>query len=697
MSSGNLGIAKEGFWGVGVKKGEQYLLTFWARGRSSTGGTEPLFAQLVGSDGQVISNTVSMSRFAWNWERFSGKLNATLSEPHALLQITTNKAGTVWFDMVSLFPKKTFKGRLNGVRDDIAKMIADLKPGFVRFPGGCVVESSTVETTYNWENTIGPLEQRQEVWNVWDYRRTSGMGIFEYLQFIEDLHAEPMYVGFAGQTCIFRSPTLVSLSAMGPFVDRFTELLEYANGPTSSKWGQARAKAGHPLPFNLKMMEIGNENVGDEYTQRYEMIYPKLKAAAPYLQTIANEPQRRSETDIVDEHFYSSPQWFMNNVHLYDGRDRRDPPVYIGELAATTDDTGKDRGNLRAALAEGAFLMGAERNSDVVKMVSYAPLLANVDGRTALAGAPPPWHGMIYFDSARTFGTASYYMWKMFAQNRPSENLPTTVNLEPRAIPVISGGIGVGTWETSAEFKDIKVEKAGKTLYSSDFSTRANGWQVETGDWAATDGSYRQSAERIGMSYFGDEAWSNYTLTLKARKIRGPEGFLIAFGHRSGERLWWNIGGWGNHEHAIELNQNPVGPRVPGSIETGRWYEIRVEIRANELRCFLDGKLIHDQTLVPPERFFAISGRDEKTGDLIVKVINATANPVSTTIHLNGSTKVCKRADLTVLTSGLQTDNNSLDYPDTVVPRSSHVEILSPRFSHDFLPFSLTVVRLKFR
>jgi alpha-L-arabinofuranosidase len=580
LSTGRLGIANEGFWGIGVKQGEDYNLTFWARGTEGFSG--PLRASLETTDGSPCSQTAELKGITRQWKQFHATLRGKRSESKARFVLAAGAKGTVWFDLVSLFPANTFKHRPNGLRPDLAQMLADLKPGFVRFPGGCVVEGGTIETSYDWKKTVGPLEQREEVWGAWNYRRTHGLGFHEYLQFCEDIGAEPLYVGFAGETCMFRRAEDVPMEQMGWVVTNFLDAIEYANGSAATRWGKLRASQGHRKPFGLKMVEVGNENGTREFPARYRLVHTALKQKYPTLTYIADMSFPRymgEETfDMEDNHFYNSPQWFMNNVGHYDQRDRKLPPVYDGEVAVTSGEGGRDKGNLIAALGEGAFLMGLERNADVVRQVSYAPLLANVRGRT-------DWHGMIYFDSTRAFGTVSYYLWKLFGRNRPDCTLATDVRMASSQPPAISGAIGLGTWETSSEFKDIRVEKNGQLLYASDFAKEAEGWKPEGGKWSVIDGAYRQAATAVGLSYFGDENWSDYTLTLKARKLRGAEGFLVCFGRKGQDKYWWNVGGWGNTEHAIEFNQNPVGPRIAGSVEPNRWYDLKVEVSGPLIRC----------------------------------------------------------------------------------------------------------------
>ena len=690
-SSGRLGIANHGFWGIGVAPGEQFKLSFWARCAERFNGA--LTATLEDDRGNVLSEPVSVTGVTAWWKQYNATLTGVKSNANARFVLTAGAKGTVWFDMVSLFPAKTFKNRPNGLRADIAQMIAGLKPGFVRFPGGCVIEGGTIPTAYNWKNTVGPLQERTEIWGPWNYRETYGMGFFETLQFCEDLGAEPLYVGFAGETCIFRNVEDVPLPQMGWVETNFLDAIQFANGAPSTRWGKLRAAAGHARPFDLKMIEIGNEG-GRGFPPRYDLVHSQLKKVYPDISYVNDFSFLRRDwmsgktSDLEDNHFYNSPEWFMNNVHLYDQRDRKLPPVYDGEIAVTSGAGGPDKGNLIAALAEGAFLMGLERNADVVKMVSYAPLLANVNGRT-------DWHGMIYFDSTRVFGTVSYYLWKLFGENRPDYTVQTDVAFHADKAPSITGAIGVGTWNTAAEFKDIRVEQDGKTLYTSDFAKSSAGWQPDGGKWSVANGAYQQSDDAEALSYFGDEKWQDYTLTLKARKLHGAEGFLIAFGHQGGDKYWWNIGGWGDSEHAIEFNQTAVGEQVPGSIQSDRWYDIKVEIRDRRIRCYLDGKLIHDVMAPMVEHFFAQAGRDKTTGDLIIKAINISPDPVNATVNVSGLAGFAPPAQMTVLTSARLTDNNSLEDSAKVAPVTTSLTISDLKFVHDFPANSLTVLRLK--
>ncbi len=691
ITDGRVGAANEGFFGIGVKEGERYAFSLYARGED--GFTGPLTIQLESASGKACSDAARVENITSDWRQFKATLTASQTEAKARLVILAGAKGKLWLDFVSLFPAKTWKDRSNGLRPDIAQMIADLKPGFVRFPGGCVVEGGTVETAYNWKLAVGPLEQRQERWGPWNYRFTHGVGLHEYLQFCEDLGAEPLWVGFCGQTCIFRQREDVPMEEMGWVRDNFLDVVEYTNGPADSKWGSLRARAGHPGPFGLKYIEIGNENAERAYEERYRFVHDAMKSKYPDITYLADLSYYRMPAglyDIADRHYYNNPMWFMNRFHEYDERDRSQAPLYLGEVAVTSQDGGPYRGNLLAALAEGVFLMGCERNADVVRMVSYAPLLAHVNGRTW------NWHGMIYHDGTRVFGTASYYLWKLFGLNRPSYAIQTDVTLEAAKPAAIAGAVGVGTWNTSAEFKDIRVEKNGQALFSADFTKGTADWKPDGGRWTIEDGAYRQNNRATGLSYVGDESWSDYTLTLKARKLAGAEGFLVAFGRKGESKYWWNIGGWNNTQHAIEFNQSPVGRPARGRIETDRWYDVKVELTGNRIRCYLDGQLIHDATAPKTEHFYAVAGQDEPSGDIVIKAINTGREPVAATLGLRGVDQV-KSGTVTVLTSGRLSDNNSLDEPMRVAPAESPLSGAAREFGHTFGAQSFSVLRLKTR
>jgi alpha-L-arabinofuranosidase len=695
LGSGRLGVANEGFFGVGVAAGKKYSLSFWARGEGFSG---PLTASVEDSGGVPCVQPVILQGVTSQWQQFHATLTAAKTEAKARFVLTAGARGKVWFDMVSLFPAETFKNRPNGLRPDLAQFLADLKPGFIRFPGGCVIEGGTIETAFNWKDSVGPLPGRQEQFGPWGYRETHGLGLFEYLQFCEDIGAAPLYVGFAGETCHFRDVKDVPLEQMGWVVTNFLEAIQFANGPATSPWGKLRAEAGHPESFHLNLVEVGNEGQARTFPPRYQLVHAALKSQYPDISYINDFSFiRRSQAgaepaDLEDNHYYQNPDWFMTHTNLYDDRDRKLPPVYDGEVAVTSGDNSDTHGTLLSALSEGAFLMGLEHDADVVKMVSYAPLLANVGGRTG-------WHGMIYFDSLNSYATVSYYLWKLFGLNRPDYTVAANLDYHPDAPAAIIGAVGVGTWNNSGEFKDIRVEKDGRILYASDFTKDTAGWRAEGGSWSVVDGAYRQSSSREGsLSYIGDETWSNYTITLKARKVgaRG-EGFLIAFGKKGGDKYWWNVGGFGNTQHDVELNQTIIGSPVRSVLEANRWYDVKIVLAGRRIQCFLDGQQIHDIQVPAQDRFFANAGRDEAGGELVIKAINVSPNPVSSTFHVAGLSQFAAQGDLTILSSGRLSDNNSMADPKKVIPVTSRLNIPGDTFTCEIPANSFTLLRVKAR
>lgn len=674
-------LVNKGYWGMNVVKGEKYQVRLAAR--AADGFKGPITVFLQKADGSNLAKG-EITGLADQWKGFSLDLTATGTDPKAQLSLTVSGKGTLWLDMVCVAPAQTWKN--HGLRPDLCEMLDGLKPAFLRFPGGCWVEGDDMAHMYHWKETIGEIWHRKPLYNIWRYWATHGLGYHEYLQMCEDLGAEPLFVINVGMSHKEHIP----MDQMGQWVQDALDAIEYANGPADSIWGSLRVKNGHPAPFHLKYMEIGNENGGPPYQERYVLFYDAIRARYPKMTLISDERTRQRPSDIVDEHYYSNPEFFMQQADRYDKYDRQGPKIYVGEYAVTQ---GCGQGNLRAAIGEAAFMTGMERNSDVVVMASYAPLFANVNYKR--------WNpDLICFDSSRVYGLPSYYVQKMFADNRGDVVLPVAVDspvMEQSSSEERRGGaIGVGTWLTQAEFKDIKVTKGDQTLFSCDFADGAKGWRLLGGDWHVGDHLLRQdsSAENV-RAIAGDRSWTDYTYTLKARKLGGAEGFLILFNVRDDNRKsWWNLGGWGNQRHAIEMG-GLVGQDVPGSIETGRWYDIRIEVAEKTIKCYLDGKLIHDVTPPVLQSLYASASRTRDTGEIILKVVNTSKSELFTDIKLNGVKTIQAPAQATVLTSEDPMDENSLTEPTKVAPVTKTVNMKAPNFQHGFPGNSVTILRLK--
>jgi alpha-L-arabinofuranosidase len=441
-------------------------------------------------------------------------------------------------------------------------------------------------------------------------------------------------------------------------------------------------------------MEIGNENGGEAYRQRWPLFVKAIKDKYPYMQLVANHWEgsypKSPMPDLVDEHYYETPESFMRRATQYDSYDRHGPKVFVGEYAVTQ---GCGQGNLRAAIGEAAFMTGIERNSDVVLMACYAPLFVNLNHRA--------WNpDLINFDSSKWYGLPGYYVQQMFSEHRGDVTLPVRV-AAPKAETVIGKGmVGVGTWNTQAEFKDIKVTAPdGKVLLAPNLALGTEGWEfLGDGQWKVEDGALRQTAQKeFVRAIAGGRNWTDYTLTLKARKLAGEEGFLVLFHIQDKEdRIWWNIGGWKNTQNGIECGE-PLD-RKDAHIETGRWYDLRLEVVGKKVKCYLDGQLIHDLAYDRGNGFpslFASASKDDRSGDIIVKVVNANPNPLETRLNLDGNPGLTGEGTAVVLTSASARDENSLAAPTKVSPIIEPLSFTGAGFTRSFPGNSFTVLRLK--
>jgi alpha-L-arabinofuranosidase len=514
----------------------------------------------------------------------------------------------------------------------------------------------------------------------------------------------------------------VPMDQLGPWVQDALDAIEYANGPATSQWGAVRAKNGHPAPFYLQHMEIGNENGGQAYHERYAVFYKAIKDKYPYMRLVADVWQgvpKDLPLEILDEHYYNDAGFFFQNANRYDSYDRKGPKIYVGEYAVTR---GCGQGNLRAALGEAAFMTGMERNSDVVVLSSYAPLFANVNYKK--------WNpDLINFNNARAYGTPSYYVQKMFSENRGDVVLPVQLQADAPVNDPPHGAFGLGTWETQSEYKDIKVTHGEQVLFDLSQSlsnTLSNtlspgdttglpskallakeGWRIFGGDWQAKDGAIQQTAtgpDRRALA--GDPAWRDCTITLKARKLGGREGFLVLFHVQDDNNfLWWNVGGWANSKHSIEKcldgAKSYLGRDKTGKIETGRWYDLRIELKGPNIQCFLDGQKVNEAVDAPHSQpLHTVASRVEATGDIILKTVNPGKTDCETEIQIGGVKKVGSTFTVSTLTSPDPADENSLDHPLKVFPKQQtlkapHSALRTPHFHYTFPANSVTVLRLK--
>lgn len=428
-------LINSGYDGIPLKKGDAYDLSLFVK--NSDGKSRILLVKLVNADGSILAQA-TIKTSSQQWKKYAASLIPTSDAKDARLELQPQSTGTVLLDMISLFPEKTFRNRKNGLRADLAETVAAIHPRFIRFPGGCLSHGDGVDNIYRWKNTIGPIEARKPQPNIWRYHQTVGLGYYEYFQYCEDIGAEPLPVLAAGVPCQnsglgangFGQQGGIPMPSMDQYVQDILDLVEWANGPATSKWGKLRAEAGHPAPFNLKYVGIGNEDlITDVFSARFTMIYTALKQKHPEVTVIGTVGPFHEGSDyeqgwslasqlkvpMVDEHYYESPGWFINNTNFYDRYDRTKPKVYLGEYASWGN-------TLFNALAEALYLTNLERNGDVVRMASYAPLLAR-EKHTQ-------WNpDLIYFNNTEVKPTVNYEVQKLFGNNAGQEYLPSQLQL----------------------------------------------------------------------------------------------------------------------------------------------------------------------------------------------------------------------------------------------------------------------------
>lgn len=481
------GIMNDGFRGVAVESGKPYVFSVLARRVGN--GPSALRVEVRGGLSSVFA-TARVDGIGPKWERHLVTFTPTGTQGSGRLAVLLDGPGAIDLDVVSLFPAETYKNRPGGLRKDLAQLLEDLHPGFLRFPGGCIVEGRYLEYRYQWKKTIGDPNDRTLIINRWndefphkpapDYYQSFGLGFFEYFQLAEDIGAEPLPILNCGMACQFNSGELAPMNRLDQYIQDALDLVEFANGPVTSTWGKRRADLGHPAPFNMKLLGVGNEQWGPEYLPRFAAFQKALKAKYPEVQLVASadpfvdRPEAKEQTaslrkmnaDLIDEHFYRTPEWFFAHASQYDPYPRDGSKIFVGEYAAhlTPVGSGDSRNVWQGALSEAAFLTGLERNADIVRMSAYAPLFAHT-------GAWQWTPNLIWFDNLRSFATPNYYVQQLFAANRGETVLPITRDGKPVAgegglfasAATTSGGRGflVKLVNSTATAMPIRIEVPG--------------------------------------------------------------------------------------------------------------------------------------------------------------------------------------------------------------------------------------------
>lgn len=467
-------LVNEGFFGMGIKENDKYRFTVWARGNNQKIKVELIDEASMG-ESQVITGS-DLSINSQDWKKYEVILTSPKTFAKAHLRIFLSSKGDVDLEHISLFPVDTWNGRENGLRKDLVQALADTKPGVFRFPGGCIVEGTDLETRYNWKNSVGPVEDRPLNENRWhytfthrffpDYYQTYGMGFYELFQLAEDIGAEPLPVLSCGLACQFQndSPEAhVKVCDLDSYIQDALDLVEFANGDTTTTWGKLRAQMGHPAPFNMKFIAIGNEQWGPEYPEHLKPFVEAIRKKYPDINIIGSSgpnsegeqfdylwpEMKKLKVDLVDEHFYRPEEWFLKSGNRYDNYDRKGPKVFAGEYAC--HGKGKKWNHFHASLLEAAFLTGVERNADIVHMATYAPLLAHVEGWQ--------WRpDLIWFDNLRSVRSCSWYVQSLYGHNKGTRVIPLT--MDKQAVSGQEGQDGLfasAVWDEPTQSYIVKV------------------------------------------------------------------------------------------------------------------------------------------------------------------------------------------------------------------------------------------------
>ncbi|MEI5676385.1 MULTISPECIES: alpha-L-arabinofuranosidase C-terminal domain-containing protein [unclassified Nocardioides] len=702
--------------GLPVKAGATYDASVWAR--STTAQALTVRVEDNAGTGVLATGTVALDG-SGTWKKYDVTLTATGTSDAGRLAVLAGAPSTVALDMVSVFPRDTWVGPVNGrspLRKDLMEKVAAMDPGFLRFPGGCVTNVGTFKTyeesgyadrqrTYQWKETIGPVEERPTNKNFWGYNQTYGIGYLEYFELAEDLGAEPLPVVSVGANgCGSTIPEMHDPQLIQRWVDDTVDLIEFANGDVTTEWGAKRAALGHPEPFGLDMIGLGNEENTTTFEANFPAFRDAIAARYPDIKIISNSGpdssgsrfdtlwafNRAQKVDLVDEHYYRDPSWFLANNHRYDDYDREGPQVFLGEYASR----GNTWGN---ALAEASYMTALTRNADVVRLASYAPLLANE--------SHVQWNpDAIWYDNDESWETPNWEIQKLFGTNPGDEVVPSTFDGAVNAPEDIDGGVFLSTWSTSAAYDNVTVKAngSGETLFSDTFDN-ASQWAPGSGSWAVNGGRYVQSstsvndARSVPIGAYGKD-WSNYTLELDATKLAGSEGFMVGFAAGgANDYYWWNLGGWNNTRSVLQRANGGAAAEVKAledvGVTTGTTYRLKIVVSGTTISLYQDGELqlTYDQADAS-EKLFQVVTRDTATGDVVAKVVNTSTAPVRTDVTV---TDVDVEPTATVTTmAAAPSATNTKAAPNTVKPRTREVSGIDGAFTYEFPASSVTFLRM---
>lgn len=674
------GVRNTGFTpGMYLQKGEKYRFSCLAA--TDGRGELPLRIALENDEGRNLGQADIVVSNGTVWNHYEAAITAQETTTAGNLSIYIEAVGRLYLDMVSLFPQKTFMQQRNGLRADIATLLADLKPRFMRFPGGCLVHDGSInaedrDSLYRWKNTIGVLEERPARRNNWGYNQTLGLGYYEYFCFCEEIGAKPLPVLPAGYDPHHQRK--VPFDQLDEWIQEALDLISFANDDASAQWGRIRCELGHPEPFGLEYIGIGNEEVGEGFFERYPYFHKAIKEKYPDIQIIASSGPfaaggeyekgwncaRRNHADLVDEHYYMAPEWFLANHHRYDSFDEKDPRVFLGEYASW--------GNTwYNALIEASYMTGMERNSEKVGLACYAPLLCNVN---YINWKPD----MIWFDNHQAYGTANYYVQKLFINHQGDDRIElemtgiddsVTIQDDPK------GGFGLRTEpDTVVRYSQIMIEDIQNGTIWKDSEVYFVGDNVE--QYISADPDARVVTEDILLHTVESD---HYIITVKGEMLYGRRGFMLQYGNRDEKnRYQWEIGGWQNMDSALTQDiagRNSCLTQSSFTVAADREYELKLEIEGRHLRAYIDGELIHEIHHAPVkiEPLYTAASIDRQSGDVIVKLVNVQKRPIDTVLHIEGIEQA--KGTAYIMSGFALKDENSFAEPLKVSPREEEIQL----------------------
>lgn len=674
------GVRNTGFTpGMYLQKGEKYRFSCLAA--TDGRGELPLRLVLENDEGRNLGQADIVVSNGTVWNHYEAEITAQETTTAGNLSIYIDAVGRLYLDMVSLFPQKTFMQQRNGLRADIATLLADLKPRFMRFPGGCLVHDGSInaedrDSLYRWKNTIGVLEERPARRNNWGYNQTLGLGYYEYFCFCEEIGAKPLPVLPAGYDPHHQRK--VPFDQLDEWIQEALDLISFANDDASAQWGRIRCELGHPEPFGLEYIGIGNEEVGEGFFERYPYFHKAIKEKYPDIQIIASSGPfaaggeyekgwncaRRNHADLVDEHYYMAPEWFLANHHRYDSFDEKDPRVFLGEYASW--------GNTwYNALIEASYMTGMERNSEKVGLACYAPLLCNVN---YINWKPD----MIWFDNHQAYGTANYYVQKLFMNHQGDDRIElemtgiddsVTIQDDPK------GGFGLRTEpDTVVRYSQIMIEDIQNGTIWKDSEVYFVGDNVE--QYISADPDARVVTEDILLHTVESD---HYIITVKGEMLYGRRGFMLQYGNRDEKnRYQWEIGGWQNMDSALTQDiagRNSCLTQSSFTVAADREYELKLEIEGRHLKAYIDGELIHEIYHAPVkiEPLYTAASVDCQTGDIIVKLVNVQKRPIDTVLHMEGIEQA--KGTAYIMSGFALEDENSFAEPLKVSPREEEIQL----------------------